>query len=59
MNDVKQLSVPPNKIGQTTGTLATYRKAPSSDRNFVMEEKGTGELAQLGFDSDLGLPSTK
>lgn len=55
MSDLKQLSVPTSKVGQTQGALGTYRPAPSMDKNHVMQEKGVGEVVQLGFNAKLGI----
>lgn len=55
MDQIKQLSVPPNKIGQATGPIATYRAAPKMDVNFIAKEKGVGDLTQHGFNKQLGI----
>lgn len=48
-------SMPGMPSGIPTGKLGTYRKAPPSDKNHVMMEKGKGETTQLGFNRKLGL----
>ena len=48
-------SMPGMPMGIPVGKLGTFRKAPPTDRNHVMEEKGKGELTQLGFNKKLGI----
>lgn len=53
--DSDQLSDMDNKIGLPQGKLGAYAKAPKGDRNHVMEEVGSGDLNQLGFNKKLGV----